>query len=179
MNKMEISQIAQKVIDNINRAIAKSPTGVTMVSIREYQNSNGEISNNIVNIGASLENAKAKDIQFLKSKSVSTEIEEIARLELIKSFESPNPNRSKGQIDAYTIITKGIKVHNVTGEIYVFGLRMKKEIVQPGTYPIVNSKELTIAKNALRKELKSSKFTQFKISEISEIRIAGEEISFC
>ena len=176
---MEISQIAQKVIDNINRAIDKSPTGVTMVSIREYQNSNGEISNNIVNIGASLENAKNKDIEFLKGKTGSTEIEEIARLELIKSLESPNANRSKGQIDAYTTIAKGIKVHNATGEIYVFGLRMKKEIVQPGTYPIVNSKELTIAKNILRKDLKSSKFTQFKISEISEIRIAGEEISFC
>jgi len=84
----------------------------------------------------------------------------------------------KGQIDAYTTIAKGIKVHNVTGEIYVFGLRMKKEILQPGTYPTMNSKELTIAKNVLRKELKSSKFTQFKISEISEIKIAGEEISF-
>ena len=175
---MEISEIAQKVIDNLIRAIAKSPTGVTMVSIREYRNSKGEISNNIVNIGASLENAKTKDIQFLKNKITSNEIEEIARLELIKSFESPDSNRAKGQTDAYTTVTKGIKVHNVTGEIYIFGLRMKKEIIQPGTYPEVKSKELTIAKNALRKELKSSKFTQFKISEISEIRIAGEEISF-
>ena len=176
---MEISQIAQKVIDNMKRAIAKSPTGVTMVSIREYQNSNGEISNNIVNIGANLDNARKKDIEFLKGKSGTTEIDELARLELIKSLETPNANRSKGQIDAYTTITKGIKVHNVTGEIYVFGLRMKKEIVHQGTYPVVNSKALTIAKNVLRKELKSSKFTQFKISEISEIRIAGEEISFC
>ena len=176
---MEISQIAQKVIVNMERAIAKSPTGVTMVSIREYQNSNGEISNNIVNIGANLDNAKKKDIEFLKGKSGTTEIDELARLDLIKSLETPNANRSKGQIDAYTTIAKGIKVHNETGEIYVFGLRMKKEVVRQGIYPVVNSKALTIAKNALRKDLKSSKFTQFKISEISEIRIAGEEISFC
>jgi hypothetical protein len=176
---MEISQIAKKVIANMERAIAKSPTGVTMVSIREYQNSNGEISNNIVNIGANLDNAKKKDIEFLRGKSGTTEIEELARLELIKSLESPNANRSKGQIDAYTTITKGVKVHNVTGEIYVFGLRMKKEVLVKGIYPLVNSKGLTIAKNVLRKDLKSSKFTQFKISEISEIRIAGEEISFC
>ena len=176
---MEISQISKKVIANMERAIAKSPTGVTMVSIREYQNSNGEISNNIVNIGANLGNAKKKDIELLRGKSGTTEVEEIARLELIKSLETPNANRSKGQIDAYTTITKGIKVHNVTGEIYVFGLRMKKEVVVKGIYPIVNSKAITIAKNVLRKDLKSSKFTQFKISEISEIRIAGEVISFC
>jgi hypothetical protein len=175
---MEISQIAQKVIENLNRAILKSPTGVTMVSIRGYRNSNGEISNSIVNIGASLDNAKKKDIEFLKGRSGSTEIEELAIAELIKSLENPDSNRSKGQIDTYTIITKGLKVHNSTGEIYVFGLRMKKEIIQEGTYPSVNSKDLTIAKNALRKELKSSKFTQFKISEMGEIKIAGEEITF-
>jgi hypothetical protein len=175
---MEISVIAQNVINNLKRAIAKSPTGVTMVSIRGYRNSKGEISNNIVNIGASLSNAKAKDIQHLKNKIGATEIEEQARLELIKSFESPSEKRSNGQLDAYTIITKGIKVHNSTGEVYVFGLRLKKEVVQEGTYPKVNSRELTIAKKILSKELKSSKFTQFKMDSISEIRIAGEEITF-
>jgi hypothetical protein len=81
-------------------------------------------------------------------------------------------------LDAYTIITKGIKVHNSTGEVYVFGLRLKKEVIQEGTYPKVNSRELTIAKKILSKELKSSKFTQFKMDSISEIRIAGEEITF-
>ena len=175
---MEISQIAQRVIENLNRAISKSPTGVSMVSIKGYTNTYGEVSNNIVNIGASLDNAKVKDIQSLKGKIGTTDIEEQARLELIKSLETPHANRSRGQIEAYTIITKGLKVHNETGEIYVFGLRMKKEVIEEGTYPSVNSRALTIAKNVLRKDLKSSKFTQFKISEMGEIKIAGEEISF-
>ena len=175
---MEISKIAKEVIENLGRAISKSPTGVSMVSIRAYTNSFGEISNNIVNIGASLSNAKVKDIDHLKGISTNSEIEEKARIELIKSLETPSEARSKGQIEAYTIIAKGIKVHNETGEIYVFGLRMKKEIVQEGTYPVVKSRELTISKNVLRKDLKSSKFTQFKISSMTVIRIAGEEISF-
>jgi len=176
---MEITQIAKEVIENLNRAIAKSPTGVTMVSIRGYENSYGEVSNNIVNIGASLTNAKAKDIEFLEGKATDSDIQELARIELIKSLKSPAEKRSEGQVNAYTIVSKGIKVHNTTGEIYVFGLRMKKEVIEEGTYPTVKSKELTIAKNGLRKELKSTKFTQYKISSISEIRIAGEEISFC
>ena len=175
---MEVTQIAKEVIENLNRAIAKSPTGVTMVSIRGYENSYGEVSNNLVNIGASLTNAKAKDIEFLEGKATDSDIQEIARIELIKSLKSSAEKRSQGQIQAYTVISKGIKVHNTTGEIYVFGLRMKKEVLEEGTYPTVKSKELTIAKNVLRKELKSTKFTQYKISSISEIRIAGEEISF-
>jgi hypothetical protein len=175
---MEISEIALSVIENLKRAIAKSPTGVSMVSIKGYTNSNGEVSNNIINVGASLDNAKTKDIEFLKGITGNSEIEEQARIELISSLETKDSIRSRGQIDAYTVISKGIKVHNLTGEIYIFGLRMKKEVIQEGTYPEVKSRELTIAKNGLRKSLKSSKFTQFKISSMSGLRIAGEEISF-
>ena len=90
---MEISQIAKKVIANMERAIAKSPTGVTMVSIREYQNSNGEISNNIVNIGANLGNAKKKDIEFLRGKSGTTEVEEFTVVEEDVRFMLPKTIR--------------------------------------------------------------------------------------
>ena len=179
-----VTDIASKVIESLKAAIAKSPTGVSMVSIRGYQNSHGEISNNKVNIGASLERAKAKDIISLRGidltqfRGIDLEVLEEARVSLISSFESPSENRSKAQIEAYTIITRGVKVHNVTGEIYVYGLRIEKTVVIEGTYPEVKSKPLTIAKNKIRKTLKSTKFTQYKISSISEIRVSGEEISF-
>jgi hypothetical protein len=185
LKKMEATKttIALQVIANLTNALAKSPTGVSFVSIKGYTNSYGEVSNNVVNVGASLSNAKTKDIETLQSLDVTalngdSILLEKARVELINSFIAPNENRSNGQIDAYTIIAKGIKVHNQSGEIYVFGLRNSKSVLAEGIYPIVNSRPLTIAKNSLKKNLKSSKFTQFKLSATSVIKANGEELIF-
>jgi hypothetical protein len=185
LKKMEATKttIAIQVITNLTNALAKSPTGVSFVSIKGYTNSYGEVSNNVVNVGASLSNAKTKDIETLQSLDVTalggdSILFEKARVELINSFINPNENRSNGQIDAYTIVAKGIKVHNESGEIYVFGLRNSKSVLAEGIYPIVNSRPLTIAKNSLKKNLKSSKFTQFKLSATSVIKANGEELIF-
>jgi hypothetical protein len=185
LKKMEATKttIALQVIANLTNALAKSPTGVSFVSIKGYTNSYGEVSNNVVNVGASLYNAKTKDIETLQSLDVTalggdSILFEKARVELINSFINPNENRSNGQIDAYTIVAKGIKVHNESGEIYIFGLRKSKTTLAEGIYPIVNSRPLTIAKNSLKKNLKSSKFTQFKLSATSVIKANGEELIF-
>jgi hypothetical protein len=186
LKKMETinkSIVALKVINSLSNALAKSPTGVSFVSIKGYTNSYGEVSNNLVNVGASLTSAKYSDIETLQSLDVTalngdSILLEKARVELINSFIAPNENRSNGQIDAYTIIAKGIKVHNQSGEIYVYGLRKSKTTLVEGVYPQVNSKPLTLAKNQLRKELKSSKFTQYKLSATSVIKTNGEEIIF-
>ena len=183
MNTITQSTIALKVISNITNALAKSPTGASFVSIKGYTNSFGEVSNNLVNVGASLTNAKTKDVETLQALDVTTLggdtiLLEKARVELINSFVSPNENRSNGQIDAYTIVGKGIKVHNESGEIYIFGLRNSKTIIEQGVYPIVNSRPLTLAKNQLKKDLKSNKFTQFKLSSTATIRMNGEELIF-
>jgi hypothetical protein len=185
LKKMEATKttIALQVIANLTNALAKSPTGVSFVSIKGYTNSYGEVSNNVVNVGASLTSAKYSDIETLQSLDI-TELNgdsillEKARVELINSFIAPNENRSNGQIDAYTIICKGIKVHNQSGEIYIFGLRNSKTVIEQGVYPIVNSRALTLAKNQLKKDLKSSKFTQYKLSSTSVIKLNGEELSF-
>ena len=183
MNTIAQSTTALQVIANLTSVLAKSPTGVSFVSIKGYTNAYGEVSNNLVNVGASLTNAKAKDVETLQSLDVTTLggdtiLLEKARVELINSFVSPNENRSNGQIDAYTIVGKGIKVHNESGEIYIFGLRNSKSIIEQGVYPIVNSRPLTLAKNQLKKDLKSNKFTQFKLSSTATIRMNGEELIF-
>jgi hypothetical protein len=185
LKKMEATKttIAIQVITNLTNALAKSPTGVSFVSIKGYTNSYGEVSNNVVNVGASLTSAKYSDIETLQSLDVTafngdSILLEKARVELINSFIAPNENRSNGQIDAYTIICKGIKVHNQSGEIYIFGLRKSKTTLVDGVYPQVNSKPLTLAKNTLRRELKSSKFTQYKLSSTSVIKLNGEELIF-
>jgi hypothetical protein len=117
------------------------------------------------------------DINSFDSKLDKTLLEQ-ARTELIASFIAPEKARSEGQTNAYTPIIDGVKVHNETGVIYVYGYREKKEILTEGNYPVVNSKPLTIAKNELRKKLSTGKFTQYSIEEISSVRANKETLEF-
>jgi hypothetical protein len=101
---------------------------------------------------------------------------EQARKELINSFIQPNENISKGQTEAYTILFAGVKVHNESGLIYIYGYREQKTIIEKGEYKEIKSKPLTIAKNELRKLLRTGKFTQYAIEIGNEIRCKGETL---
>lgn len=183
--QISVSIEALKTINALQSALDKSPTGVSLISIKGYTNRFGEVSNNLVNAGAKLSSAKAKDVETLKALDITkidSDIDKVtlekARVELLNSFTNPNQKRSQGQIDAYTKINECIKVHNETGEIYIFGLRLNKTIITKGEYKKVNSRPLTIAKRRLEKELKSSAFTNFKLSNMAKIRTNGEELIF-
>jgi hypothetical protein len=178
-----ISQKALKVILTLKSATSKSVTGVSFVSIRNYTNKFGEVSNNLINVGANYEKAKQKDITFLENinfsdyefKSDLSLLDE-ARKVLIASFIKPDENRSNGQINAYTHIVSGVKVHNETGVLYIYGHRENKQILTNGEYPIVKSKPLTIAKDELRKLLRTGKFTQYALEIGNEVRANGETL---
>jgi hypothetical protein len=174
-----------ELIVNLKKAVQNSPTKVSFVSIKGYKNKFGEISNNLINVGISYQKAKQKDIEFLTNLDINSfdskldkALLEQARTELIQSFITPEKNRSEGQINAYTPIIDGVKVHNETGVIYIYGYREKKEILTEGTYPVVNSKPLTIAKNELRKKLSTGKFVNFSIEEITTIRANKQTLEF-
>lgn len=180
-----ISEKAKNVIKNLKETVRKTPTGVSFVSIKGYENSFGEISNNLINIGVNYEKAKKDDVKTLENidlTTVQTKTDlitlEKVRTELINELIKPNENRSYGQIDAYTNICTGLKVHNESGEIYIWGFRVKKTVVKEGVYPTVNSKPITIAKNELRKYLKTSKFTQYKVSNIEKMTLNGDTLEF-
>jgi hypothetical protein len=64
---MNTSIKALQVITNVKQATDKSITGVSFVSIRNYTNKQGETSNNLINVGASYEKAKQKDIEMLEN----------------------------------------------------------------------------------------------------------------
>ena len=170
METLTISNKATKIISMLNEAVSKSITGVSFVSIRNYTNQSKEVSNNLINIGIRYESAKAKDIEFLQNLDL-TKLEAkselsvlaMAKNELIASFIQPSESRSNGQKDAYTHIVSGLKVHNETGLLYIYGYRENKTILVEGEYKKVNSSPLTIAKNELRRLLKTGKFTQYAI----------------
>lgn len=176
-----------EVIIALQKAIKKSPTGVTFVSIRNYTNSQGEVSNILINVGANLDNAKKSDLKILQNCdilnmtfSVDKPTVLIAKTELEQSLIKPNENRSQGQIDAYTHICKGIKIHNETSEIFIYGLQVKKDVIVKGEYKAVKSQNKTIAKNELKKllDLKTDKFRQYKFTSIDNLKLNGDTIEF-
>jgi len=183
---MNISEKAMLVINLIKNAVSKSITGVSFVSIRNYKNAIGEVSNYLINVGIRYEVAKAKDIAFLENIVLSNyvfkssiELIEKARLILIEAFIKPNEARSNGQIDAYTTIFAGVKVHNETGVIYVYGYKESKTIIIQADEkePKKDTRsELTKAKDELRKLLKTGKFTQYAIGEGNTIKGNGETL---
>lgn len=183
METIKISDKATKVIKALKGATDKSVTGVSFVSIRNYTNKSGETSNNLINVGASYENAKRKDIEFLENLDAKAhnfksapDLIETARVALIEAFLKPDENRSNGQKDAYTHIVPGVKVHNETGLLYVYGYREQKTVLVKGEYKTVKSAPLTIAKNELRKLLKTGKFTQYSLELGNTIKANGDTL---
>jgi len=160
--------------------------GCTFVRIKDYTNAQGEVQDVTINIGVSYENAKAKDIETLKTLDVSTlshnydnvdnTLLEEARKELLAAAIKPNKAMSNGQKDAYTHIVKGIKVHNETKELYVYGRKVNgtKVIKTEGEYKADTRRPLTIAKDIIRKELRAPKYRQYKVSEVKSVAAKGE-----
>lgn len=173
-------------------------SGSTFVGIRGYANKNGEIANVTVNVGASYQNVLNGDLNKLNTitdesinqiaieTNLPKEILLQAIVELIDSIQKNlskdlenHTNQSKGQIDAYIPICKGIKLHKESLNVNVFGFLNKKTIIQEGTYPpSPKSRPLTIAKNELKKrlDLQTEKYRIYNIENIESVKIQGNEI---
>lgn len=176
---------AAEIIRMVKQAASKSPSGVTFFSVRYYTNDKNETSHYLINLGASYERAKIADIEFLRNLDIfdakygfmSSKIDLFkAKEELIKSFENPSKARSDGQKDAYEQIVSGLKIHKETGNLHIYGYIRAKKVLIPGEYDSTNSSSLTIAKNEIRKKLRTGKFRQFNIDGFNELKANGSAL---
>jgi hypothetical protein len=161
------------------------------VGIHNYTNTKGQISNLVINTNISVQNAKLKDLDVLKTISendllnlsnqnnLSLNLLNSALITLIGSaernltYETRN-NYSIGQSNAYYNITKGIKIHKESLKLYITGFKISQTIIKAGeTIKIPNSNMLTIAKNIILNSvnLKMKNFYNITIENSKEIRI--------
>lgn len=159
-------------------------TGVSFVSI-VYKNKEDEIQKTLINVGVSYENAKLKDIEYLKELDVKTikssqnvSTLEQARVALLGALISPSKSRSEGQKNAYTYLNNGLKVHNETGKLYVVGMKVKKEVLVQGDYKADTRRPLTIAKDDIRKTMKSTQYRNYDLSNMGKVTIKGDTLFF-
>lgn len=145
----------------ILRVIARK--GSTFVGVRGYlSKGSNELANHTIVAGYSYENAKAHDLNVVAAADAAalaaqlgTEqaLVEQALAEITTSLTKPDKTRSEAQINAFTHVGTGMKVHNETGQLYIHGLTVRKKVLQAGEYKAVNSKPITICKNRVKKAL--------------------------
>ena len=196
MNNLENTLKAIKTL-----VVAKTINGTSFVGVRGYQNSKGEVSNQTIFVGFLLSNLLKKDLETLKAFDLTPIIkkygEEVAtkayeellvslakrtateeEKEALRKENDATIKRSDAQTDAYTQLAKGIKQHNDTKEIHVFGLCVAKKVLVEGVYPSVNSRPKTLAKKEIQKlaDLKQLKYRTLRFKEADSVKLQGVEI---
>ena len=184
--------------DNLNQFKASLEAGkITVprfVSIRGYENSKSEISNQLINLGVNYANMVQNEIDRLQSLKIEDFESENMTIELLKDAHTKlldtmhrniskekedHTNQSKAQRDAYTYLLPNVKYHNDTGHVYITGLLVNKTIIKEGNYPKPSkSRPLTIAKRVLSKDSKLNKYRIFRLDRFSCIRLNGQELIF-
>jgi len=203
--------VTKNVLRNINVIItAKTIKGTKFVGIRGYENSKNEISNQTLLVGYNYPDMLKNDLQKLKELDINSVIakygKEVANkaytelivaltklttseIEKAKLLENNDKTliRSNAQINAFTTLAKGIKVHNETNKLYVNGLvvsktiiqkGVSKTIIQKGVYKKVNSRPKTLGKNEIKKlaNLRSNKLRRFIFDSVDNINLQGVTI---
>lgn len=173
--------------------------GGNFVSVTNYTNEQGEVSNQQFNVGINygkvltddLKTLRNFDLSELKGKYdmatlnqahtelvTSLETRTLSEVEKDKLREEGNAtlNRSDAQNDAYITIAKGLRVKDNT--LYVYGLRTNKTVLIEGDYSAtktVNSSPKTLAKNDITKvaKLRGGNFRQYKLGGMETLKLKG------
>ena len=179
---------------------AKTIKGTSFIGIRNYENKQGEVSNQTIIAGITYENCLINDFKVLQEnkdkvfgilqKDYSTELVETAynnvyvslekRLssdevkEALRQQNDKTIGLSDAQKDAYIHLTKGVKLHIETMQLHVFGLVARKTVLVPIEYKQTNSRELTLVQNKIKKlcEFKQDKYRSFIFNK-AEVKLQG------
>jgi len=176
---MKLLQMLLALISKLNKI-----GGCTFVNVT-YTNKEGEIQNTTFNVGVSYDNAKKKDIEYLKDLDVTKlkssqgkQLLEEARQALLGALISPNKARSQGQKDAYKHLTNGLKIHKETNQLYVYGMKVKKTVLVEGDYKADTRRPLTIAKDDIRKGMKSTQYRNYELTSMAKVTLKGDTLIF-
>lgn len=177
-------------LENVGKLLAiisqiKTPS---FVSILNYRNEKGELSNQLINLGADYGNAKEEDSIFLLDTENINKIDFSETLkpfakeawdEMLEARLAPTKatvNRSNGQTDAYITVCPNVRVHKQSGRVFIYGFQVSKTVLEAGVYKKVNSSGKTLAKKAIGKHLKTEKFRNLAFDKLATVKLKGEEI---
>jgi hypothetical protein len=179
-------------IDNLLSSITQTQSA-TFCSLLYKAKTTNEKARLTINLNVDIEKLYVQDIELLKNlrESIVDPIEIEACDELIESFTHTlsvglgnNVNYTqknvqyKRFIDKDGNVIKNVKQHP-NGQLHLSGLLINKEVIEPGEYKERNSRPKTIAKDKLRKQLRTSKFRNYVVDTNSyKVKVWGNTIEF-
>jgi hypothetical protein len=184
-------QKLQKLVKALNSA-----KGAKFVSFT-YTNKQGEKANRLIQINTIYENSLKKDldiipnVEYVENNKFDRATFITAQVELMKSIKMSlginddtmnksdkemHSNRSNGQKNAYVQVAKNMKFNLEREQLHIFAKEVRKTILVEGEYPQVNKRPKTMAKNFIKKQMKSSKYRTYILSNFDKIKINGDTI---
>lgn len=176
----------------------KSIRGTSFVGVRNQRSQKtNELSNQTFVVGADYGNILANDLKKLQNFDLAC-MSHHPQAEVIKAYGEMVESHVKrlsddktkaellaagdktikasvAQTDAYEPIGNGLKIHKETNNLYLYGLCVKKTVLEKGEYKEVKSALKTIIKNEITKKanLSAGKFREVIVGNVKEIQIQG------
>lgn len=162
-----------------------------------YTNKFGETASRLIQINTIYENALKSDldiipsVEYVENDKYDKATFITAQAELLKSIKmslgiddgtankvdkEKHSNRSNGQKNSYVKIANNVKFNIESQEIHIFAKEVRKTILVEGVYPKTNKRAKTIAKDFIKKSMKSSKYRTYIVHAIGTIKINGNTI---
>lgn len=171
--------------------LSKLRSAATFLSLTGYRNEHSEVADYSIVFHISYENALKRSIVALETLGALDPIDplrELARKELLDGYATSLTKIATIPVeeidDAYTRFfdsdgnyIKGVKLHTATNVLHLYGFVNSKRVHIPGQYPKRNKRDLTKAKDELRKFCPVDKFRQFRITPAQVDRISVEHLS--
>ncbi len=168
--------------------LSKLRPSATFLSLSGYRNEHSEVADYSIVFHISYENALKRSIAALDAVVPADTLQALAKRELIDGYNTSLNKIALTPVeeidDAYTRFfdsdgsyIKGVKLHTETHTLHLYGFVNSKRVIIPGQYPHRNKKDLTKAKDQLRKLCPVDKFRQFRITSAQVDRISVEHLS--
>jgi hypothetical protein len=142
--------------------------------LHKYTNAKGEVADFNIIFHMSYENALKRSIAIVEAFKPTGELQLQAQIEVLASYQESLHKVQTIPIDTVDDgyhhyrdddgkLIQGVKLHEESETLHLYGLIHLKRVIVPIVYPKVNSRPLTIEKNKLRKLCPVSRFRQFKL----------------
>ena len=179
----------ENIVAEMTKAVV-ALKGCRLASLTYLSKSAGELARFTANFGFSyhqiVENS-VTELEILMRENITawTALQKQAADEVMASLQKTLQAHARGeQNDDYTKkgqyipLGSGANLNTKDNTIQLFGLVLTKVVLVEGVRKLVNSAELTIAKNKIRKLLPIGNFREFALdeSQVAQMKINGDVI---
>lgn len=164
--------------------------GCKFTTLTYRSTESGELARHTLLFGVDYKSAIEHDLAYLNKlkkyvdrKSIKTSDDQLfvqAVNELVNAMEKSKTKQDTAPAadNVYDFIFPGIKQHKDTGVYYIWGFAHRKVVLEPGKdLKPSKSKDVTLVKDKIRNKLRTTKYRQFKLSNIGKATVNGNTIT--